>query len=152
MQHSLRGELHRSLPKPHHVRMLIIRNKYIHYQKIGSRQVRLSRPDLPDNLEVYIESLDGQGRITYISGYFEFNEAKLKFNAIGMEGYGGPNIGATLSEETLSALRQMGLDHDRIDELVTALQRKIMEGQVHIGLRDPDEPRNPDNKTDLPKS
>jgi hypothetical protein len=95
----------------------------------------LSRPDLPENLEVYIESLDGQGRVTYISGYFEYKGAKLRFDAIGMEGYGGPNIGATLSEETLSSLRQMGLDHAGIDELITALQRKIMEGRAHIELR-----------------
>ena len=53
-----------------------------------------------------------------------------------MEGYGGPNIGASLSDETFAGLRQMGLDHDEIDELVTALQRKIMEGQAHITLRD----------------
>lgn len=100
----------------------------------------MSRPDLPENLEVYIESLDGQGRVTYISGYFEFKSARLRFDAIGMEGYGGPNIGATLSEETLSSLRQMGLDHAGIDELITVLQRKIMEGQAHIELRSSEDP------------
>jgi hypothetical protein len=95
----------------------------------------MSRPELPADLEVYIESLDGQGRVTYISGYFEYKKNHLKFDAIGMEGYGGPNIGATLSDETLSALRRMGLDHEGIDELITALQRKIMEGQAHIEIR-----------------
>jgi hypothetical protein len=57
-----------------------------------------------------------------------------------MEGYGGPNIGATLSDETLSALRQIGLDSEAIDELITALQRKIMEGQAHIELHEGQEP------------
>jgi hypothetical protein len=95
----------------------------------------MSRPELPVDLEVYIESLDEQGRVTYISGYFEYKKNHLKFDAIGMEGYGGPNIGATLSDETLSALRRMGLDHQAIDELITALQRKIMEGQAHIEIR-----------------
>jgi hypothetical protein len=38
----------------------------------------------------------------------------------------------------------MGLDHAAIDELVTALQRKIMEGDAHITLRD--EPRANDPK------
>jgi hypothetical protein len=95
----------------------------------------MSRPELPEGLDVYIDLLDEQGRVTYISGYFEYKKTRLKFNAIGMEGYGGPNISATLSDETLSALRQMGLDSDAIDELITALQRKIMEGQAHIEVQ-----------------
>lgn len=102
----------------------------------------MSRPELPKDLEVYIESLDEQGRVTYISGYFEFRRTRLKFAAIGMEGYGGPNIGATLSEETLRTLRQIGLDHEEIEELITALQRKIMEGEAHIELRpSPEQPK-----------
>ena len=96
----------------------------------------MSRPELPEDLEVFIDSLDEQGRVTYISGYFEFRKTRLKFAAIGMEGYGGPNIGATLSDETLTALGQLGLDNVAVDELITALQRKIMEGQAHIELRD----------------
>jgi hypothetical protein len=95
----------------------------------------MSRPDLPEDLEVYIDSLDEQGRVTYISGYFEYRKNRLKFGAIGMEGYGGPNIGATLSEETMVELRQLGLDDVAIEELITVLQRKIMEGQAHIQLQ-----------------
>jgi hypothetical protein len=96
----------------------------------------MTRPGLPDELEVFIEKLDEQGRVTYISGYFEFKNNRLRFDAIGMEGYGGPNIGATLSDETLFSLRQLGLDNVAIDELITALQRKIMEGQAHMQLRE----------------
>jgi len=96
----------------------------------------MSRPELPDDLEVYIDSLDEQGRVTYISGYFEYRKSRMKFGAIGMEGYGGPNISATLSEETLTALGSLGLDDVAIDELITALQRKIMEGQAHIQLHE----------------
>ena len=94
----------------------------------------MSRPELPEDLEVYIESLDEQGRVTYISGYFEFKKNRLRFDAIGMEGYGGPNIAATLSDDTLTALRKLGLDDPALDELITALQRKIMEGQAHMQL------------------
>jgi hypothetical protein len=104
----------------------------------------MSRPELPEDLEVFIDQLDEQGRVTYISGYFEYKKTRLKFGAIGMEGYGGPNIGATLSDETLSALRQLGLDSVAIDELITALQRKIMEGQAHIELRESQEPTGQD--------
>ena len=104
----------------------------------------MSRPELPDDLEVYVDTLDEQGRVTYISGYFEYKRNRLKFGAIGMEGYGGPNINATLSEETLAELRKMSLDDQGIDELITALQRKIMEGQAHIQLREePTEPQKP---------
>ena len=53
-----------------------------------------------------------------------------------MEGYGGPNIGATLSDDTLAELRKLGLDDTGIDELITTLQRKIMEGQAHIQLQE----------------
>jgi len=97
-------------------------------------QTDLSRPELPGGLEVYIDSLDEEGRVTYISGYFEFRKKQLKFTAIGMEGYGGPNIAATLSDETIGALRKLGLDDAALDELITGLQRKIMEGQAHIQL------------------
>ncbi len=106
----------------------------------------MSTPELPEDLEVFIELLDEQGRVTYISGYFEFRNRRLRFGAIGMEGYGGPNIGATLSDETLSQLRKMRLDKDEIDELITALQRKIMEGQAHIQLR-PREAEQADDRT-----
>src|SRR5271157_5029965 len=104
----------------------------------------MSRPELPDDLEVYVDTLDEQGRVTYISGYFEYKKNRLKFGAIGMEGYGGPNINATLSEETLTELRKMSLDDQGVDELITALQRKIMEGQAHIQLREePTETQKP---------
>jgi hypothetical protein len=106
----------------------------------------MSRPELPGDLEVYIDSLDEQGRVTYISGYFEFKKSQLKFTAIGMEGYGGPNIAATLSDETLLALRKLGLDDTALDELITGLQRKIMEGQAHMQLA-PD----PSQKNETPK-
>ena len=101
----------------------------------------MARPELPEDLEVFVETLDEQGRVTYISGHFEYKKKRLSFNAIGMEGYGGPNISATLSDENLTALKELGLNGSEIDELITALQRKIMEGQAHIELRDEANPR-----------
>jgi hypothetical protein len=105
----------------------------------------MARPDLPEELEVYIDSLDEQGRVTYVSGYFDYRKNRLKFGAIGMEGYGGPNISATLSEETLAELKHLGLDDIAIDELITAIQRKIMEGQAHILLQH-EQPKAQDNQ------
>jgi hypothetical protein len=72
--------------------------------------------------------------VPLISGRFEFRKARLKFDAIAMDGYGRPNIATTLSHETLSSLGQMGLNEDEIDELITALERKIIEGTPHIQL------------------
>lgn len=112
----------------------------------NSRVRNVDRSDLPEDLEVHIDSLDEQGRVTYISGNFVYRSVNLKFSAIGMEEYGGPNIAATLSDETTTGLRRLGLDDTGIDELITALQRKIMEGQVHIQLeadeKDPEKSRD----------
>ncbi len=110
----------------------------------------LTRPEIPEDLEVYIESIDEQGRATYISGHFEHKGNRFKFDAIGMEGYGGPNIGATLSDETLTSLRELGLNHEEIEELITALQRKIMEGQAHMKLRSDSSQPSPDGQSTDP--
>lgn len=107
----------------------------------------MSRPELPRELEVYVESLDEQGRATYISDHFEFSNVRVKFDAIAMEGYGGPNIAATLPDETLSSLGKMGLDDEAVDELITAVQRKIMEGTAHIQLQ-----KHQDNDNDTEAS
>ena len=112
----------------------------------------MSRPELRDDLEVYIDTLDEQGRVTYISGYFEYKNNRLKFGAIGMEGYGGPNISATISDETLAELRKLGLDDETIDELITTLQRKIMEGQAHIQLREEPSEALPVGKKENPST
>jgi len=96
---------------------------------------RVARPELPEDLDVYVDSLDEQGRVTYISGHFIYRKVSLNFSAIGMEGYGGPNIAATLSEDIIKELRRLGLDDSGIEDLLTSLQRKIMEGQAHIQLK-----------------
>ena len=95
---------------------------------------------------MYIESIDEQGRATYVSGHFKFKDMRLKFDAIAMEGYGGPNIAATLSDETLAVLRQMGFGDDEVSELITAIQRKIMEGEAHMALHE-DQTGNVENES-----
>ena len=104
-----------------------------------ARESVLSRPELPTDLEVYVESLDEQGRATYISGHFELSNVRFKFDAIAIEGYGGPNVAATLPDETASSLRKMGLNEEAVDQLITVVQRKIMEGEAHMQLRKDDE-------------
>jgi hypothetical protein len=94
-----------------------------------------TRPPLPQNLEVYIQSYDPQGKATYLSGYFEFMKTRLNFKGIMMDEYGGPNVAATLPDETQVALQKLGLDNEAVDELITSLQRKIMEGEAHVQMQ-----------------
>jgi hypothetical protein len=96
----------------------------------------MSRPSLPHDLEVFIDSYDPQGRASYASGHFEFNKTRVNFNCIMMDEYGGPNVAVVLPAETQAMLRQLGLDNDATDNLITVLQRKIMEGAAHVQLRD----------------
>lgn len=96
----------------------------------------MSRPPLSEDLKVFIESYDPQGRASYFSGHFEFMNSRMNFDGIMMDEYGGPNIAAVLPEETQATLRKLGLDNDAMDSLITTLQRKIMEGDVHVRLRD----------------
>ncbi|MGA3404768.1 MAG: hypothetical protein ABSD49_03430 [Candidatus Bathyarchaeia archaeon] len=100
----------------------------------------MSRPPLSEDLKVFIESYDPQGRASYFSGHFEFMNSRMNFNGIMMDEYGGPNIAAVLPEETQVTLRNLGLDNDAMDSLITALQRKIMEGEAHVQLRNESNP------------
>jgi len=95
----------------------------------------MSRPSLPADLEVFVDSYDPQGKASYVSGYFLYMNARMNFNCIMMDEYGGPNVAVVLPEETQTMLRNLGLDNDAMDNLVTALQRKIMEGEAHVQLR-----------------
>ena len=96
----------------------------------------MSRPSLPEDLEVFIDSYDPQGKASYASGHFQFMKARMNFNCIMMDEYGGPNVAVVLPEETQTMLRELGLDNEAMDDVITGLQRKIMEGAAHVQLRD----------------
>ena len=96
----------------------------------------MSRPSLPEDLEVFVDSYDPQGKASYVSGYFQYLKTRMDFTCIMMDEYGGPNVAVVLPEETQSTLRKLGLDNDAIENLITALQRKIMEGEAHVQLRE----------------
>jgi len=94
----------------------------------------MSRPRFPEELEVFIDSYDPQGKASYASGHFQLMKAVMNFNCIMIEEYGGPNVAVVLPEETQTMLRGLGLDNEAVDNLITNLQRKIMEGGVHVRL------------------
>ena len=102
----------------------------------GVRIAMTGRPPLPEDLEVYIESYDPQGRATYVSGRFEFKKHSLPFGAIMVEEYGGPNVAVTFPDETSSELKKTGMDFVEIEDLITSIQRKIMEGAAHVRIKE----------------
>ena len=99
-------------------------------------RVPMNRPALPEDLQVFVDSYDPQGKASYVTGYFQYMKTRLNFNCIMMDEYGGPNVAVVLPEETQVTLRRLGLDNDEMDDLIIALQRKIMEGEAHVQLRD----------------
>jgi hypothetical protein len=96
----------------------------------------MSGTSVPEDLEVFIDSYDPQGKASYASGHFQFMRVRMNFNCIMMDEYGGPNVAVVFPEETEMILRELGLDNDGMDNLIAALQRKIMEGGAHVQLRD----------------
>ena len=82
-----------------------------------------------------------KARASYVSGRFQFMKAHMNFNCIMMDEYGGPNVAVVLPEETQAMLRELGLDNNAMDTLITALQRKIMEGEAHMQI--PEDKREP---------
>lgn len=86
---------------------------------------------------VRIDTLDEQGRATYVEGKFSVRGQELSFKGIAMEGYGGPNFSAILPESTLDSLRTGGFEKDDIDEITVEIQRKVMEGEVAMKTRAP---------------
>src|SRR5208282_72686 len=116
------------------------------------RIAMINRPPLPEDLEVIIESYDPQGRATYVSGYFEFKNLSLRFGAIMIEEYGGPNVAVTFPDETSSELKKIGLDFDALEDLITTIQRKIMEGAARVQLKEPPSSSAPTQPQDSPNA
>ena len=64
-----------------------------------------------------------------ISGEFQVGENFFPFTAIAFGRIGGQNIGAKLSTETENRLKDLGYD---IDEIITQLQRKLLQGDLNL--------------------
>ena len=64
-----------------------------------------------------------------ITGKFELGGETFDFTAIAFGRIGGQNIGAKLSGQTESRLRDLGYD---IDETITGLQRSLLQGDLTI--------------------
>ena len=64
-----------------------------------------------------------------ISGEFQEGENFFPITAIAFGRIGGQNIGAKLSTETENRLKDLGYD---IDEIITQLQRKLLQGDLNL--------------------
>ncbi len=92
------------------------------------------RPELPTDFDVRVDQLNEEGRATYLAGIFRLKGREFSFEAIAIEGYGGPNIAAKLSDSTLASLRELGLSSEDIDGVIVVIQRKIMEGGAEFNV------------------
>ena len=80
-------------------------------------------------ITVNIKNIDGTQMAAKISGEFQVGENFFPFTAIAFGRIGGQNIGAKLSTETENRLKDLGYD---IDEIITQLQRKLLQGELNL--------------------
>ena len=64
-----------------------------------------------------------------ITGEFQLGEKLFPFTAIAFGRIGGQNIGAKLSNETESMLKELG--HD-LDQVISQLQKNLLQGNLNL--------------------
>ena len=64
-----------------------------------------------------------------ITGEFQLGEKLFPFTAIAFGRIGGQNIGAKLSSETESMLKELGYD---LDQVIAQLQKNLLQGNLNL--------------------
>ena len=64
-----------------------------------------------------------------ITGEFQIDENLFPFTAIALGRIGGQNIGAKLSNDTESKLKELGYD---VDEIIAQLQKNLLQGNLNL--------------------
>ena len=80
-------------------------------------------------MDVHVDSVDGNQMAAKIIGRFEMGGRSFGFTAIAFGRIGGQNIGAKLTDKTLSELRSLG--HDT-DEVIDTLQANLVRGNLNL--------------------
>ena len=80
-------------------------------------------------MDVHVDSVDGNQMAAKIVGRFEMGGRSFDFTAIAFGRIGGQNIGAKLTDKTLSELRSLG--HDT-DEVIDTLQANLVRGNLNL--------------------
>ena len=78
---------------------------------------------------VNVKEIDGTQMAAKIPGEFQLGEKLFPFTAIAFGRIGGQNIGAKLSNETQSMLKELG--HD-LDEVIAQLQKNLLQGDLNL--------------------
>ena len=78
---------------------------------------------------VNVKEVDGTQMAAKITGEFQLGEKLFPFTAIAFGRIGGQNIGAKLSNQTESRLKELGYD---VDEIITQLQRNLLQGNLNL--------------------
>ncbi len=80
-------------------------------------------------INVHINNVHGSQMAAKISGVFTLDGHTFRFTAIAFGRIGGQNIGAKISKETEKKLAALNYD---IDEVIMALQRSLLQGDITI--------------------
>ncbi len=81
------------------------------------------------DMEVYVESVDGNQMAAKIAGHFEVDGHTFGFTAIAFGRIGGQNIGAKLTKKTTGEIRSLGYDPD---EVLDTLQHNLVQGNLNL--------------------
>lgn len=80
-------------------------------------------------MDVHVDSVDGNQMAAKIVGRFEVGGKSFDFAAIAFGRIGGQNIGAKLTDKTMSELRSLGHDPD---EVIDTLQTNLVRGNLNL--------------------
>lgn len=87
--------------------------------------------------EVHIDYVSGGEVANSLRGYLIFRGEKLRFSGVAYGRFGGQNVSPKLSRKTTKRLKELGAD---IEEFVSILQRKLVEGDIIIEAKPPEPP------------
>jgi hypothetical protein len=79
------------------------------------------------DIQVHINNVRGSQVAAKITGTFNIDSHKFKFQAIAFGRIGGHNIGAKISKTVEKDLVKFGYD---VDEVINELQQKLVRGDI----------------------
>lgn len=81
------------------------------------------------DMDVYVESVDGNQMAAKVTGRFEMDGNSFGFSAIAFGRIGGQNIGAKLTKKTIKEIKSLGYD---IDDIINTLQHNLVQGNINL--------------------
>lgn len=81
------------------------------------------------DMNIHIESVDGNQMAAKITGRFEMDGNSFGFSAIAFGRIGGQNIGAMLTKKTIKEIKFLGYD---VDDIIDRLQHNLVQGNLNL--------------------